>query len=418
MSRAVITGLGCVTPIGQSVGEFWSNLTAGVSGVRRITLFDPSDLGCQIAAEVKDWDPTRYMEAKAARRAARFSQFAVAAARQAVEDAGLAINDSNRDDMAVIMNTGGGGVEAIADSQTTYLEKGPSRVSPLTVPNLAPNMASCQVAINLGIRGPTITSVAACAAGVFAFVDAKRLLDLGETEVAVVGGAEANIIPVAIASMANMGALSTRNDEPERACRPFDLHRDGFVYGEGAAAMVVERLEHARARGARIYAELAGGAVTCDAYHITAPDPSGGAAALAIQRALRASALRAEEVDCIVAHGTSTPLNDAAETTAIKRALGEHAYRVAITAPKSMVGHQLGAAGAVSALAAVLAIHQGLIPPTINLETPDPDCDLDYVPLTARRASPRTALVNGFGFGGQNGVIAFRRFDDGAGAGG
>ncbi|MDO8617245.1 MAG: beta-ketoacyl-ACP synthase II [Dehalococcoidia bacterium] len=411
MVRAVITGLGCITPIGQSVGEFWFNLTAGVSGVRRITLFDPSDQECRIAAEVKDWDPTRYMEAKAARRAARFSQFAVAAARQAVDDAGLKIDTSNRDDLAIVMNTGGGGVDVIADSEKVYLEKGASRVGPFTVPAMAPNMASCQVAINLGVRGPTITSVAACAAGIFAFVDAKRLLDLGEAEVVIAGGAEANIIPISIAAMANMRALSTRNDEPERACRPFDLHRDGFVYGEGAAAMVVETLEHARARGARIYAELAGGAVTSDAYHITAPDPTGEAAALAIARALKAASLQPADVDLIVAHATGTPLNDAAETAAIKRALGEDAYGVAVTAPKSMVGHQLGAAGAVSALTAVLAIRDGIIPPTINLETPDPECDLDYVPLKARRTPVKAALAQGFGFGGQNGVVAFRAFN-------
>ncbi len=418
MARLVVTGLGCITPIGQSVDEFWSNLTAGVSGVRRITLFDPADMDCQIAAEVKDWDPTRYMDAKAARRAARFSQFAVAAASQAAEHAGLVIDDSNRDDTAVIMNTGGGGVDVIANSQAVLLEQGPSRVSPFTVPATASNMASCQVAINLGIRGPTITSVAACAAGIFAFVDAKRLIDLGEVDVAIVGGAEANIIPVAVSAMANVRALSLRNDEPERACRPFDLDRDGFVYGEGAAAMVVERLEHALARGARIYAELCGGATTCDAYHITAPDPTGAAAALAIERTLKASGLRVEEVDCIVAHGTSTALNDAAETVAIKRALGKHAYKVAVTAPKSMVGHQLGAAGAVSALAAILALDEGLIPPTINLENPDPECDLDYVPLTARRAPVQVVLVNGFGFGGQNGVIAFRKYHGDTGAGG
>lgn len=410
MVRAVVTGLGCVTPIGEGAEEFWRNLSAGVSGVRRITLFDPSDLDCQIAAEVKDWDPTRYMEAKAARRAARFSQFAVGAARQAVADAGLTVNNSNRDDIAIVMNTGGGGVDIIADGEKVYLEKGASRVGPFTVPAYAPNMASCQVAINLGIRGPTITSVAACAAGIFAFVDAKRLLDLGEAEVVIAGGAEANIIPISIAAMANMRALSTRNDQPERACRPFDLHRDGFVYGEGAAAMVIETLDHAQARGARIYAELAGGAVTSDAYHITAPDPEATAAALAIRRALCAAGLQPEDVDCVVAHGTSTPLNDVAETVAIKKALGEHAYHVAITAPKSMVGHQLGAAGAVSALAAVLAINRGVVPPTINLETPDPECDLDYVPLTARPMPVRAALVNGFGFGGQNGVVAFRRF--------
>ncbi len=415
MTRAVVTGLGCVTPIGEDVGEFWQNLTSGRSGIRRISLFDPSGLDCQIAAEVKGWDPTRHMDAKAARRAARFSQFGIAAARQAVNDSGLRIDDGNRDDIAIVMNTGGGGVDVIADGQTVFLQKGPSRVGPMLVPAMAPNMASCQVAMQLGIRGPTITSVAACAAGIFAFVEAKRLIDLGEADVVVTGGTEANIIPVAVAAMSNMRALSTRNDEPEKACRPFDLHRDGFVYGEGAAAMIVESLEHARLRGARVYAELAGGAVTGDAYHVTAPEPTGHGAALAISRALQRSGVKAGEVDLIVAHGTGTPLNDAAETVAIKKALGEPAYKVAITAPKSMVGHQLGAAGALSALTAVLTIHEGVAPPTINLETPDPECDLDYVPLTARPMSVQTALANGFGFGGQNGVIVFRGFDGSAG---
>jgi len=415
VTRAVVTGVGCVTPIGEDVSEFWQNLTSGRSGIRRISLFDPSGLDCQIAAEVKGWDPTRHMDAKAARRAARFSQFAIAAARQAVDDSGLPIDDGNRDDIAIVMNTGGGGVDVIADGQTVFLQKGPSRVGPMLVPAMAPNMASCQVAMQLGTRGPTITSVAACAAGIFAFVEAKRLIDLGEADVVVTGGTEANIIPVAVAAMANMRALSTRNDEPEKACRPFDLHRDGFVYGEGAATMVVESLEHAQRRGARVYAELAGGAVTGDAYHVTAPEPSGHGAALAISRALRRSVVEPENVDLIVAHGTGTPLNDAAETVAIKKALGEHAYKVAITAPKSMVGHQLGAAGALSALTAVLAIREGVAPPTINLETPDPECDLDYVPLSARRMPVRTALANGFGFGGQNGVIVFREFDGSAG---
>ncbi|MCH8345733.1 MAG: beta-ketoacyl-ACP synthase II [Chloroflexi bacterium] len=418
MTRAVVTGIGCMTPIGQEVGEFWGNLTAGRSGIRRITLFDPSNLDCQIAAEVKDWDPTRYMDAKVARRAARFSQFAVAAARQAVDDSGLRIDDSNRDDIAVVMNTGGGGVDVIVSGQTVFLQKGPSRVGPMTVPAMAPNMASAQVAMHLGTHGPTITSVAACAAGIFAFVEAKRLIDLGEAEVVVTGGAEANIIAVALAAMGNMRALSTRNDEPEKACRPFDLDRDGFVYGEGAAATVVESLEHAQRRGARIYAELAGGAVTSDAYHVTAPEPSGYGAALAIGRALKRSGIEPDEVDLIVAHGTGTSLNDAAETAAIKKALGEHAYKVAITAPKSMVGHQLGAAGAVSAITAVLAIHEGIVPPTLNLETPDPACDLDYVPQTARRMPVGVALANGFGFGGQNGVIAFRGMDGSAGSAG
>jgi 3-oxoacyl-[acyl-carrier-protein] synthase II len=416
MVRAVVTGLGCVTPIGQTVADFWSSLTSGQSGVRRITLFDPSDQDCQIAAEVKDWDPTRFMEPKAAKRAARFSQFAVAAAAQAVEHSELQITDTNRDDLAIVMNTGGGGVDIIAEGEKTYLEKGASRVGIFTVPAYAPNMASCQVAMHLGVRGPTVTSVAACAAGIFAFVEAKRMIDLGETEVVIAGGAEANIIPISVAAMANMKALSTRNDEPERACRPFDLNRDGFVYGEGAASLVIETLEHAQKRGARIYAELAGGAITSDAYHITAPDPSGESSGRCISKAIERSGLQPEDVDLIVAHGTGTPLNDAAETVAIKRALGEHAYSVAVTAPKSMVGHQLGAAGAVSALAGVMALDTGLIPPTLNLETPDPDCDLDYVPQKARRAESRVALINGFGFGGQNGVAAFKRFsENGAG---
>jgi 3-oxoacyl-[acyl-carrier-protein] synthase II len=412
VTRAVITGLGCVTPIGQDVREFWTNLTGGVSGAGPITTFDASDQDCRIAAEVKDWNPTRFMDPKRARRAARFAQFAVASAVQAVEDSGLQIDDANRDDIAIVMNTGGGGIEIIQDGTKVFLEKGPSRVGPLTVPEYAPNMASCQVAINLGIRGPTITSVAACAAGIFAFVEAKRLIDLGEAEVVITGGSEANLIPIGIAAMCNMRALSTRNDEPTRASRPFDLHRDGFVFGEGAVAMTVESLEHARNRGANIIAELAGGAVTSDAFHITAPEPSGKGAARAITRALDRSGIAADEVDCIVAHGTGTPLNDATETTAIKRALGAHAYKVAITAPKSMVGHQLGAAGAVSSLAAVLALRDGLVPPTINLETPDPDCDLDYTPLRARKLPIKTALANGFGFGGQNGVVAFKAWND------
>ena len=373
-------------------------------------MFDPSDQECQIAAEVKDWDPAKWMDPKAARRAARLSQFSVAAASQAVEDSGLVIDDANRNDTAIVMNTGGGGVDVIADGEKTYLEKGAARVGPFTVPAYAPNMASCQVAINLGIRGPTITSVAACAAGIVAFVEAKRIIDLGEADVVITGGAEANIIPISVAAMANMRALSTRNNEPEKACRPFDKDRDGFVYGEGSGAMVIESLEHAQRRGARIIAELAGGAVTSDAYHITAPDPSGDAAAMAIRRALAKSSLGSEDVDCIVAHGTGTPLNDAAETAAIKRALGEHAYGVSITGPKSMVGHQLGAAGAVSALTAVLAIRDGIVPPTINLETPDPECDLDYTPLKAKNRRVRAALANGFGFGGQNGVVAFKDF--------
>jgi 3-oxoacyl-[acyl-carrier-protein] synthase II len=417
MAKAVITGIGCVTPIGQGVVEFWRNLTGGVSGVAPITLFDASDLECRIAAEVKGWDPLRYMEVKEARRASRFSQFAIAAADQAVEDAGLRIDDGNRYEIAIVMNTGGGGISDVADGERTRLERGTARVSPYLIPWLAPNMASCQVAMHHGIRGSVMTSVAACAASIAAFVEAKRLINSGEAEVVICGGTEASIVPVALAGLCNMKALSTRNEEPERASRPFDLNRDGFVFGEGAGAMVVERAEHALARGASVYAELAGGAVTCDAYHITAPEPTGDAAALAMRRALKSADLAAEGVDYIVAHGTGTPLNDAAETRAIKKALGEHAYRLTISSPKSMVGHQLGAAGAISAMTAVLAIRDGIIPPTVNLETPDPDCDLDYAPLAARRTPVRVAMDNGFGFGGQNAVAVFRQFDGNSGRG-
>ncbi|HXG36799.1 MAG TPA: beta-ketoacyl-ACP synthase II, partial [Dehalococcoidia bacterium] len=279
------------------------------------------------------------------------------------------------------------------------------------VPILAANMASCQVAMMNGIRGPAITSAAACASGVYAFVEAKQLLDLRVVDVVIAGGTEANLHPLAFAAFDNMRALSRRNDEPEKACRPFDKDRDGFVFGEGAGAVIIESLEHAQARGAKIYAELCGGAMTSDAYHITAPEPSGAAAARAMKLALKVSGIQPEEVDYVVAHGTGTPLNDVAETLAIKSALGEHAYRTAISSPKSMIGHLLGGAGVASALAAILAIQDGIIPPTINLETPDPECDLDYVPNQARQAEVRVAMINGFGFGGQNASVVFHRFD-------
>ena len=411
MTRAVVTGLGCVTPIGHGVAEFWTSLTSGVSGVRRITLFDASDQECQIAAEVKDWDAAKWMDPKAARRAARFSQFAVAAASQALEDSGLRIDDSNRDDMAIVMNTGGGGVDVIADGEKTYLEKGAARVGPFTVPAYAPNMASCQVAINLGVRGPTITSVAACAAGIFAFVEAKRIIDLGEADVVITGGAEANIIPISVAAMANMRALSTRNDAPEKACRPFDKDRDGFVYGEGAAAMVIESLEHAQRRGARVLAEIAGFAATADAYHMVAPCADGEGAARCIGFALHDAGVAPEEIDYINAHGTSTVLNDASETAAIKAALGEHAYQVPVSSTKSMIGHALAASGALEAVACMKTLETGVIHPTINYEHPDPACDLDYVPEGARRADVRVVLKNSFGFGGQNACLVFRRYE-------
>ncbi len=409
--RAVITGLGAITPIGNDPETFWRNLTAGVSGVARIASYDPSEEEVQIAAEVKGFDPRAWIDFKAARRMSRFSQLAVAAAAQAIAASGLEISDANRDEIAVIVNTGGGGIGDVATGERVFLEQGGKRVSPFMVPMLSPSMAACQISIQNKLRGPVITSVAACASGVQAFVEAQRLIERGDVDVAITGGTESAILPVAFAALANMGALSKRNDEPEKASRPFDATRDGFVFGEAAGVLVLEAAEHAERRGATIIAEVAGGALTGDAFHISAPDPSGYGATQAMIRALRDAGIAPEEVDYVAAHGTSTPLNDATETKAIHAAFGHHAARLAVSSNKSMVGHTLGAAGAVSALAATLAIRDGLIPPTINYTTPDPECDLDYVPNVARRVPVRTAIVNGFGFGGQNAVAVFRAYD-------
>ena len=409
--RAVVTGLGAVTPVGNDVPTFWSNLVAGVSGVGPITLFDASDLEVRIAAEVKGFEPRDWMDFKQARRMSRFAQLAVAAARQAIDDSGIEIGDHNRDDIAVVMNTGGGGLEEVATGEATYLEQGGKRVSPFMVPMLSPSMAACQISIQNGIGGPVITSVAACASGVQAFVEAQRLIEHGDVDVVVAGGTESAIMPIAFAALANMGALSKGNDDPERASRPFDATRDGFVFGEAAGVVVVEAAEHAEARGAPILAEVAGGALTADAFHISAPEPSGRGAARAMRRALADAHLEMAEVQYVAAHGTSTPLNDATETRAIRAAFGEHADRLAVSSNKSMLGHTLGAAGAMSALAAILAIRDGVIPPTINLQTPDPECDLDYVPNVARTSSVDVAIVNGFGFGGQNAVAVFSRYE-------
>jgi len=409
--RAVVTGMGAITPIGNDVDTFWANLTAGVSGVARIAAYDPSAEEVQIAAEIKGFDPATWMDFKQARRMSRFSQIAVASAAQAIADSGLEITDANRDEIAVIVNTGGGGIGDVANGERVFLEQGGKRVSPFMVPMLSPSMAACQISIQNKLRGPVITSVAACASGVQAFIEAQRLIEHGDVDVAITGGTESAILPVAFAALANMGALSKRNAEPEQASRPFDAARDGFVFGEAAAVLVIESAEHAPKRGAKVVAAVAGGALTGDAYHISAPDPSGYGATQAMVRALRDAGVEREQVDYIVAHGTSTPLNDATETKAIRAAFGDQAGRLAVSSNKSMIGHTLGAAGAVSALAAALAIRDGVMSPTINYETLDPDCDLDYVPNTARQAPVGAALVNGFGFGGQNAVAVFRRFD-------
>ena len=405
-----MTGVGAITPIGLTVHDFWQNLTAGVSGVTRITRFDASDLPVQIAAEVKDFEPGRYMDSKGARRMSRFSQLAVAAAKLAADDAQLVIGDSERSRAASSIATGSGGAIDTMEEMMVLRERGPNRVSPFYIPVMAPNMAACQVSINLGLRGPALASVAACASGLYSFIEAKQLLDSGRCDIVLAGGTEAALHPLPIAALANMKALSRNNDDPQGASRPFDLNRDGFVFGEGAVVLVIESEEHAKARGARVYAELMGGGLSCDAFHITAPREDGTGAQEAMAEALAAAGMQPTDIDYIAAHGTGTPLNDAAETLAIKLAFGEHARKLAISSQKSMVGHLLGAAGAVGAAAAVLAIYNDLVPPTINLNTPDPQCDLDYVPNKARKMTVRAAAANGFGFGGQNGSVIFRKY--------
>jgi 3-oxoacyl-[acyl-carrier-protein] synthase II len=412
--RAVVTGMGAVTPIGNDAKTYWRNLLAGVSGGGPITSFDASAFDVRIAAEVKDFDPAVAMDRKMARRMSRFIHFAMAAATEAVEDAGLDFSTwpiERRDRVAVVVNTGGGGIEEVTDGADAIRLKGPGQVSPFAIPALSGSMGAAQVSMRYGLTGPVITQVAACASGVIAFQDALRLIRSGECDVVVAGGSEAPLLPIAFAALGNMGALSKRNDDPEHASRPFDRNRDGFLFGEGAAILVVESAEHALDRGATILAEVTGASLTADAFHISAPEPTGRGAARAMTRAMDDAGVTPDQVDYIVAHGTSTPLNDVTETRAIKAAFGEQAYAIPISSPKSMIGHLLGAAGSAAAIAAVGAIRDGCVPPTINLDEPDPECDLDYVPNTRRELEVRTAMVNGFGFGGQNAVAIFERFD-------
>ncbi len=411
--RVVITGLGAVTPIGNTTEEFWRNLIAGKSGISYITRFDITNSPVKIAGEVKGFNADEYIEPKAARRMARFAHYAVAVAKQALDDSGYVITEENSDDVAVVMATGGGGLDVMQEASLIVRDKGMRSVTPMVLPAMISNMASCQVSLQLGTHGPATTSVAACASGIFSFVDAYHFIMRGEAEMAITGGTELFITDLAIASLANMQALSKNSElPPEQVSRPFDLKRDGFVYSEGAACAILESAESAIARGAKIYAEVLGGALTADAYHVTAPAPGGVGAAKAITRALKYTGLTPDDIDYIAAHGTSTPLNDVAETAAIKKALGDLAYKVPVSSNKSMVGHALGAAGAFSAVAATLAIKEGIAPPTINYQYPDPECDLDYVPNEARAMKIRAALVNGFGFGGQNGVLVLREWQE------
>ena len=411
----MITGLGAVMPIGNDFPTYWSNLVAGVTGTRLITSFDTSSHEVKIAAEVVGFDPGTVMDPKMARRMSRFIHLAMGAGKEAVRDSGIdfeAMTPEQRDRIGVVVNTGGGGVEQIIEGTHVHDAKGPRFVSPFAVPALSGSMAACMLSMEYHLCGPVITQVAACATSVIAFHDALRLIRTGECDVVLAGGSEAPINTMGVAALANMTALSKRNDAPETASRPFDATRDGFVLGEGAGVVVIESLAHARERGATPIAEVLGGALTADAFHISAPEPTGRGQTRAMTMALRHAGVAPDEVDYIVAHGTATQLNDATETRAIKAAYGDHARRVAISSPKSMVGHLVGAAGIASALAAIGAIRDGVIPPTANLHTPDPECDLDYVPLTARRARVETAAINGFGFGGQNAVAVFRRVVD------
>ena len=413
--RAVVTGLGAVMPIGNDFPTYWSSLVNGVTGTRLIASFDTSAHEVKIAAEVLDFDPASVMDPKMARRMSRFIHLAMGAGKEAVRDSGIdfaAMSVEQRDRVGVVLNTGGGGVEEIIDGTHVHDTKGPRFVSPFAVPALSGSMAACMLSMEFGLSGPVITQVAACATSVIAFHDALRLIQTGECDVVVTGGSEAPINPMGVAALANMTALSKRNDEPETASRPFDASRDGFVLGEGAGVVVIESLAHARERGATPIVEVIGGALTADAFHISAPEPSGRGQTRAMTLALKHAGIAPDEVDYIVAHGTATQLNDATETRAIKAAYGAHARKVAISSPKSMVGHLVGAAGIASALAAIGAIRDGVIPPTANLREPDPECDLDYVPLTARKARVEIAAINGFGFGGQNAVAIFRNVLD------
>jgi 3-oxoacyl-[acyl-carrier-protein] synthase II len=413
--RAVVTGMGAVMPIGNDFPTYWSNLVAGVTGTRLIRGFDASGFEVRIAAEVVDFDPTTVMDAKMARRMTRFIHLGMGAGKEAVADSGIdfgAMDAEQRDRVGVVMNTGGGGIEAIIDGTHVHDTKGPRFVSAFAVPALSGSMGAAMLSMEWGLTGPVMTQVAACATSVIAFHDALRLIRTGECDVVLAGGSEAPVVPMGVAALANMGALSKRNDSPETASRPFDATRDGFVLGEGAGAVVIESLAHARARGATPIAEVIGGALTADAFHISAPEPTGRGQSRAMTNALRNAEVAPDEIDYIVAHGTSTPLNDVTETRAIKAAYGAHAKKVAISSPKSMIGHLVGAAGIASALAAIGAIRDQVIPPTANLHSPDPECDLDYVPLTARRAKVETVAIHGFGFGGQNAVAIFRRPTD------
>jgi 3-oxoacyl-[acyl-carrier-protein] synthase II len=405
--RVVVTGLGAVTPIGLDVASTWDSLVHGRSGITRITRFDPAPYETQIAGEVKGFDASKYMDRKEVRRTDRFAQYAVASAAQALEDARLKGGGPDRERIGVAIATGVGGIETLIDQVLLMKERGPSRLSPFLVPMLMANAGSAQISMQFDLRGPSLTHVSACASSAHAIGECGEIIRRGQADVMVVGGAEAAVLPLPIGAFATMHAMSRRNDAPERASRPFDKDRDGFVLAEGSAVLVLEERDRAVSRGARIYGELVGYGATADAYHITAPSPEGEGNARAMRMALDEAGLAPTAIDYINAHGTSTQPNDREETAAIKKVFGDHAYKLMVSSTKSMTGHLLGAAGALEAMACLLAMRDGCIPPTINYETPDPALDLDYVPNQARATPIKTALSNSMGFGGHNASLIF-----------
>src|SRR5437667_10246915 len=409
--RVVITGLGAITPVGNNVETFWSNLKKGVSGIRKIEAFDTTDYDCQIGGEVRDFDPKPFFRnPKDIRRTDRFAQLALAAAKMALENSGIDLETLNRDRFGVIVSSGIGGLKPLDDQYTVLVTKRPSRNSPFTIPILSSNMASGLISMEYGLHGPNMCIVTACATSNNAIRESWRMIKFGDADIFLAGGSEASIVAIGLAGFSAMRALSTRNDEPERASRPFDRDRDGFVMSEGAGVVVVEELEHAKARGAKIYCELAGYGLTADAYHMTAPPPNGEGAARAMQLALKHARISADQVDYINAHATSTDIGDLCETRAIKKVFGNHAREVSISSTKSMTGHLLGGAGGVEMAACALAIRDSVIPPTINLENPSEECDLDYTPNVAREKKVRVVLNNSFGFGGHNATLVATQF--------
>jgi 3-oxoacyl-[acyl-carrier-protein] synthase II len=410
--RGVVTGMGAVTPIGNDRRTYWESLIAGKSGAGKISAFDVSRYQSQIGAEVKNFNPEDHFDKKEARRIERFCQFAIVAAREAFKDAGLSSESVDKDKFGVLIGVGIGGIGLIEEQNQVLVTKGPDRVTPLLIPKIIPNMASGMTAIYMGLKGPNSCSVTACASGTNAIGDAFKIIQRGDALGMITGGAESAITPLGLAGFDNMRAITRRNDEPQKASRPFERDRDGFLIGEGSGILFLEELDHALKRGARIYAEVIGYGLSCDAYHLTAPDPEGEGAAQAMRAAIQDAGIKPKDVNYINAHGTSTPLNDKTETLSIKSVFGEQACKIPVSSNKSMIGHLLGGAGGAEAVASILTIVDGVIPPTINYDNPDPECDLDYVPNTARKCPVDVVISNSLGFGGHNAVIAFRKYKE------